>query len=81
MELIRTGHESNTLSVENAAGLLLDGDCVISIFHWTGDETRDELSPVMTFAFHTGFIHLKTSKGDSKAGCDARHSRSDGLHR
>ena len=68
MELVRTGHESNTLSVETAIGLSLDGDCVISIFHWTGDETRDELSPVMTFAFHTGFIHLKTSMGDSKAG-------------
>ena len=73
MELVRTGHESNTLSVETAIGLSLDGDCVISIFHWTGDETRDELSPVMTFAFHTGFIHLKTSMGDSKAGVMRSH--------
>ena len=57
MELVRTGHQFNT-TVEMSGGLVLEGDVVISMFHWTGDEARDELSPVMTFAFHTGFVDL-----------------------
>ena len=57
MELVRTGHQFNT-TVEMSGGLVLEGDVVISVFHWTGDEARDELSPVMTFAFHTGFVDL-----------------------
>ena len=55
LELVSVGHQLNT-ATGMSAGLVMSGDVAISIYHWTGNEERDELFPVMTYAFHTGFI-------------------------
>ena len=54
MELVPTGHFMNT-SV-GLPGIQLDGDVTVTIYHWTGDEERDERNPIMSYAFHTGFV-------------------------
>ena len=41
---------------ECGVGVRVRGDVVVSVYHWTGDESRDETTPVATFAFHTGFV-------------------------
>ena len=54
MELVPTGHFMNT-SV-GLPGIQLDGDVTVTIYHWTGDDERDERNPIMSYAFHTGFV-------------------------
>lgn len=68
MEFVWMGYEFNMLFVEIVIGLLFDGDCVISIFYWTGDEIRDEFFLVMIFVFYMGFIYFKILMGDFKVG-------------
>ena len=46
MELVPTGHFMNT-SV-GLPGIQLDGDVTVTIYHWTGDDERDERTPIMS---------------------------------
>jgi len=55
IELVDTAR-MNTSAQSSKPGIPINGDVVISVYHWTGDEERDEEYPVMTFAFHTGHV-------------------------
>ena len=55
IELVDTAR-MNTSAQSSRPGIPINGDVVISVYHWTGDEERDEEYPVMTFAFHTGHV-------------------------
>jgi len=55
MELVPTGHFMNT-SV-GLPGIPLDGDVTVTIYHWTGDDERDERNPIMSYSFHTAFVN------------------------
>lgn len=44
----------SVVSQEGDTGALVTNDVTVSLYHWSGDKSTDEISPFAVFAFHTG---------------------------
>ena len=58
---------------ECGVGVRVRGDVVVSVYHWTGDESRDETVPVATFAFsHRSSTFVGERAAKFRTGSNAR---------